>query len=171
MAQLNTSIAPRSAGLAIPAGEASLTSRTKKAKLGSPRTQSNSTGPKWKPQNTNGSDTGPRRIKDPENLALRLSPQFALKCKLGSELKSLVLEAGFDSINQYKRALVEYRADLQLYSSFSIDTTLIEKLRAFEGATKDWISFRDSFRAQKDARTIPSDFYESLLENRMSRDE
>jgi hypothetical protein len=109
------------------------------------------------PAKLQGPGTG--RVAGVENPALFLSPHYG-KFKRSAALIADVLKPLGLSISSLEKGLAQY---VSKGYTFEVDRELLTLLQEYQEAKVAWESFRDTFRAQKDAETIPAGALAQLL--------
>jgi len=115
-------------------------------------------------QQSSGSTKSTGQAVEP---ALFLSPQYA-EFKISARKLSLRLEPLGLSISMLERAVASY---LSRKYTFKVDHDLLRALHEYQEAKVGWETFRDVFRASKDATTIPSGGLAKLLASSDDDDE
>jgi hypothetical protein len=93
------------------------------------------------------------------NPALYLHPSYGNFKKVAAALAERLKPLGL-TISQLEKSVSHYVSHKY---TFEVDKSLIRSLDDYQQAKVTWESFRDSFRAQKDAETIPSGALQALL--------
>jgi len=111
--------------------------------------------PKGNPSGGKGKGAGGPQIPH----FLKLSPKY-LQWKLVANKLAADLEPYSLSISELGKAIAEYSA---MNCQFEIDKRLVHSYMQYEEARIGWEHFRDSFRAQHDASSVPVGVAAKLL--------
>jgi hypothetical protein len=99
------------------------------------------------------------KTKDNIPKFLKLSPKFLewkrFSNKLSADLKDVSM-----TISELGKAIADYSAK---GATFAFDKELVERYEHFERLRIGWESFRDSFRAEDDAASVPTGIASKLL--------